>query len=140
SAMMRKIRHDSIERYCCRSIAGSRGSDDRMTIAAWTRGRAAATVLAICAAGDAAAREPASFRLTPAARYANPVPPPEAILGHAVGERFSTHEQVGRVVTAIGLASDRVRVVEYGETWAGRPLVYALVSSPGNLARIEEIG
>lgn len=110
-----------------------------MTIAAWTRGRVSALVL-LTTVGGAASGGTGTFSFTPAARYANDVPTPAAVLGHALGARFSTHEQVGRVVEAIGLASDRVTVSRYGETWAGRPLYLALVSSPANLARIEAIG
>ncbi|MFG0316344.1 MAG: M14 family zinc carboxypeptidase, partial [Planctomycetota bacterium JB042] len=99
--------------------------------------------LALAAAGPAprtVAAGPAEFSLTPAAAYATQVPTPAAVLGHELGEEFSTHEQVRRVVEAIALASDRVEVRRYGTTWAGRPLVLALVSSPANLARIEAIG
>jgi hypothetical protein len=76
---------------------------------------------------------------TPAESYATDVPPLEALLGHAVGERFVDHATVGRVLDAIDGASERVIVREYGQSHLGRPLWLALVSSPENLARLPAI-
>jgi hypothetical protein len=74
------------------------------------------------------------FTFRPAAKYDDQVPTPESLLGHAVGERFTEHRDLVRVVDAIDAASDRVEVVRYGETPEGRPLLLAFVSSPRNVA------
>ena len=79
------------------------------------------------------------FSFRPAARYAQHVPTPEALLGYATGEQFTLHGAVVRAVHAIAGASDRVHLMRYGETYGGRPLLLAAVSSPSNLGRLESI-
>ena len=102
-------------------------------------GRALAVLvtLALGAGALAAPRQEFSFR--PALRYAAHVPAPDALIGHATGERFTPHAAVVRAVDAISGASDRVRLIRYGETYGGRPLLLAVISSPSNLGRLEEI-
>jgi hypothetical protein len=40
---------------------------------------------------------------------------------------------------ALASATGRVRIFEYGTTWEGRKLFYAVVASEANLRRLEEI-
>ncbi len=94
-------------------------------------------IFVMTVAGPSAAA--VEFTFAPAARYAPEVPPPDALLGYRPGERFSTHDRIVRAVHAIDDASDRVRVIEYGETFETRPLLLAVVSTPSNLARLEPI-
>ncbi len=79
------------------------------------------------------------FTFRPSLRYDDRVPPPEALLGYRIGERFTEHRDLVRVVQQIDAASDRVDLEEYGETAERRPLLLAFVSSPANLRRREEI-
>ena len=67
------------------------------------------------------------------------VPLPESVLGFEVGERVATSEQIVAYARRVAEASDRVELVEYGQTFEGRPLVYLTVSTPENLARGDEI-
>ncbi|MEO6323746.1 MAG: M14 family zinc carboxypeptidase [Thermoanaerobaculia bacterium] len=67
------------------------------------------------------------------------VPTPESFLGAPIGTRFSTPEQIVAYVRAVGAASNRVRVDTYGHTPEGRELVLVTISSPENLARLEQI-
>ena len=67
------------------------------------------------------------------------VPSPDDHLGFPVGQRTATPEQVVAYARAVAEASPRVRLVEYGRSYEGRPLVYLVISSPANLARTDEI-
>ena len=63
------------------------------------------------------------------------IPAPDTVLGFAVGQRTATPEQIVAYAKAIAAASDRVQLVEYAQSYEGRPLVYLAISSPANLAR-----
>ncbi len=89
----------------------------------------------LAAAGD----RDDGFTFRPAARYRKEVPEPETLLGWKLGERYTEHRDLVRVVRAIDGASDRVEVVQIGETPEGRPLLLAFVSTPANVARKEAI-
>lgn len=55
------------------------------------------------------------------------------------GDQFTPHHQVIAYYQYIDAESDRVQLVQYGTTNEGRPLYLAFVSTPENLARLEEI-
>lgn len=72
--------------------------------------------------------------------YRGDVPRPESILGYGAGERQTPFRDLERVVLGIAdKANDRVRVIEFGKSTEGRPLRLLAISSPENLARLEEI-
>lgn len=72
--------------------------------------------------------------------YDAAIPAPEAVLGYALGERLSRAGDVHRYFQALAEAApDRMRLSTYGETWEGRPLPYAIIASPANMARIDAI-
>lgn len=72
--------------------------------------------------------------------YDAAIPAPEAVLGYALGERLSRAADVHRYFQALAEAApDRMRLSTYGETWEGRPLPYAIIASPANMARIDTI-
>jgi zinc carboxypeptidase len=72
--------------------------------------------------------------------YRAAVPRPSSITGYEPGQFQTPHGQVVRVIEKIAAASpDRVRVIENGETWEHRKLYLVIVSSPENLARLDEI-
>ncbi|MEM6337664.1 MAG: M14 metallopeptidase family protein, partial [Bacteroidota bacterium] len=75
----------------------------------------------------------------PGVTYASNVPAPEDVIGHVIGSRHTRPDQIVEYFEAVDAASDRVSVREYGRTWEGRPLIYAVVASPANVARIDEI-
>ncbi|MCX6133573.1 MAG: M14 family metallopeptidase [Ignavibacteriales bacterium] len=64
---------------------------------------------------------------------------PESVLGYEIGERFTTHASINAVFDKLVASSDRIRRVPYGETNEHRSLQVFIVSSPGNLGRLEEI-
>jgi hypothetical protein len=67
------------------------------------------------------------------------VPEPEDVLGFQVGTRHTRPEELVRYFEAVDGSSDRVRLESHGLTHEGRPLVHAIVSSPENLVRLEEV-
>jgi hypothetical protein len=71
--------------------------------------------------------------------YAADVPSPEEIIGHVVGTRHTESARIADYVRAVGGASDRVVVREHARSYEERPLVHAVVTSPENHARLEEI-
>ncbi|HET6162284.1 MAG TPA: M14 family zinc carboxypeptidase, partial [Planctomycetota bacterium] len=91
------------------------------------------------AADLSASTRPDGFTFTPAPSYRGDVPRLEKLLGAPLGARFTEHRDLVATVRAIAKASDRVRVVDYGVTSEGRPLLLCFVSSPANLARIDAI-
>lgn len=64
---------------------------------------------------------------------------PAEFLGYEIGERFTHHHRVMDYFTKISNDSDQVKLVEYGKTVEGRPLVLAFVSSAKNISNLEEI-
>ena len=71
--------------------------------------------------------------------YDEAIPTPQQVLGFTIGERHIRPEEVVRYVQAVAEASPRVEMGVHGTTYEGRRLVHALVTSPGNHARLEEI-
>ncbi|MBX3113872.1 MAG: hypothetical protein KF836_04835 [Fimbriimonadaceae bacterium] len=68
------------------------------------------------------------------------VPRPESILGYELGSQHTVYRDQERVVTAIAASSpERVRMMEYGKSTEGRTLRVLAISSPENIARLDEI-
>ncbi len=67
-------------------------------------------------------------------------PDPSTFLGHPIGQDKSPIEwaQVTAYFHALAAGNDRVRVIEYGRSTEGRPMIAAIVSSTGNLKRLDE--
>lgn len=77
----------------------------------------------------------------PVLRLAAQVPllSPEAFLGYPLGSRFTPYAQVVAYVEYVARTSPRVQLLRYGESYEGRPLLLAILSSPENLARLETL-
>ena len=71
--------------------------------------------------------------------YRADVPTPEEVLGYRIGARHTRPHEAYEYVRAIAEASDRVTFSTYARSWEGRPLVQAIITSPANHARLEEI-
>ena len=67
---------------------------------------------------------------------AGDVPSPEAFFPD-YARAFTPHHRLVDYFEAVAAASDRVTVERYGETYEGRPLILAYVSSADNLADLE---
>lgn len=64
---------------------------------------------------------------------------PEAFLGYPIGTQFSRHADVVAYFNHVANNSPMVNYSSYGKTYERRPLTYAIVSTPENLAKIEAI-
>lgn len=67
-------------------------------------------------------------------------PTQETVLGHAPGARITRSAEVRRYFEALRAANpDRMVIGDYATSWEGRPLFWAAVGSPRNIARLEAI-
>ncbi len=101
------------------------------------------SLFALLAATAAFAAAPAELAYDvpffPGATYDPAIPTVESLLGFPAGLRAATHGEIERCYQAWDEASPRTRLVEYGRTWEGRALYYLVVTSPENLARLDEV-
>ncbi len=67
------------------------------------------------------------------------VPRPDAVLGYPLGSRFTHWDRIIAYLEAVDAASPRVQMWEYGRTYEGRPLKLLAISTPENLARLDEV-
>ncbi|MEM0962109.1 MAG: M14 family zinc carboxypeptidase [Bacteroidota bacterium] len=73
------------------------------------------------------------------ASYDPAIPTPDEVLGFTIGERHTRPDEVIRYVEAVAAASPRVRAGVHGESYEGRRLVHAIVTSPANQAQLASI-
>lgn len=66
-------------------------------------------------------------------------PTPTELLGQEHGSRLARHAEILDAFRRWSEASERMRLYPMGTTHEGRELVYAVVTSPANLARLERI-
>lgn len=65
---------------------------------------------------------------------------PDAFLGYRIGDKFTPHHRVVDYFRhAAAQASGQIKLVEYGNSYEGRPLIAAIVSSAANMSRLEDI-
>src|SRR5688572_5079253 len=90
-------------------------------------------IAAVVAAGLLAA--------APAAQSPATLQTPEAAFGHKMGadRELADWPALQRYFESVAAASDRVELVDAGPTTEGRRLIAAIVSSPDNIKRLEEI-
>ena len=69
----------------------------------------------------------------------NEIAYPGELSGHTFGEWHFSHDQLVNYMKTLAEQSDRVQMIEYGRTYENRPLYILTISSPENLAKIEEI-
>ena len=80
------------------------------------------------------------FVFWPNAEYDPAIPSFEDVLGYRPGERITWHGDAVRYFEALASASPkRITVHRYAKSWEGRDLIYVIVSSEQNMARIEQI-
>ena len=77
--------------------------------------------------------------IVPAFLAANGVPTPESVLGFVPGAdyKLATYDQSLDYFRKVAGSSKLVKLVQAGTTTQGRPMYFALVSSPDNLARLD---
>jgi hypothetical protein len=68
------------------------------------------------------------------------IPTLKQVVDHAWGEDISSHGEIERYLKSlVAAAPERARLVRYGETIEKRGLYYLVITSPGNLARLDDI-
>ena len=68
------------------------------------------------------------------------IPTLSETVGHAPGDRITSPDEANRYLRElVEAAPDRVRMVQYAQSWEGRPLHYLLITSPQNMARIDAV-
>ncbi len=87
--------------------------------------------------------EPASarhYKFTVAAADAAQIPAPEDVLGFRPGDdrKLASWAKVVEYFQKLAVASDRVKFEEIGKSTMGAPFVYATISAPENLKRLDE--
>ncbi|MGD9021560.1 MAG: M14 family metallopeptidase, partial [Lysobacterales bacterium] len=101
-------------------------------------GMALAALVAATSMNSATAQEP--FTFWPDADYDPAIPTIAQVLGHEPGERLTWHAEAVRYFEALAEAApDRLSVAPYATSWEGRELIYVVIASPENMARIDEI-
>jgi hypothetical protein len=77
---------------------------------------------------------------TAATRYDPSIPTPRAVLGHDPADIITSPEGIVAYFRALAQAApDRARLVQYAESWQGRPLVMLAIGSPDRMARLPEV-
>ena len=79
------------------------------------------------------------YYLPAGVNYDADFPKPADVLGWEVGDWHVRHDQLVRWYETVAEASPRMVLREHGRTHEQRPLLLAAVSSPANLARLDEI-
>jgi hypothetical protein len=67
-------------------------------------------------------------------------PTPDQYLGYPLGSKFTYHHQIVDYITVLQSQNpDRVKLIQYGTTNEGRPLIAAYISSVENITNLETI-
>ncbi len=79
------------------------------------------------------------FPFDPEITYSNVILSPAEFLGYELGEEYTTHHQVAAYFRYLSENTDRMTVQSYGETYEGRELIYAVITSSDNHNQLDEI-
>lgn len=64
---------------------------------------------------------------------------PSEYLGYELGDKFTFHHDAVDYFEHVSRVSNHVELIEYGETYEGRPLIVSIIKHPNNTESIEEI-
>ena len=64
---------------------------------------------------------------------------PAEFLGYKLGDQFTQHYRIAEYFKYIAQASKNVKLIQYGSTNEGRPLLAAFIASDENIGRLEDI-
>lgn len=74
-----------------------------------------------------------------AGNFNQQIPTPEAFLGYPIGSHHTRHDKVIEYFRTLDQLSDRITIQELGYTYEHRLQITAIITSPSNHARLEEI-
>ena len=76
----------------------------------------------------------------PGASYDPAIPTQKQVLGYEPGERISPHANIVKYLEALAAAAPgRMNIFDYGKTWEGRRLIFAVIGSEANIAKLDQI-
>ncbi|HVW59739.1 MAG TPA: hypothetical protein VHC48_06885, partial [Puia sp.] len=74
---------------------------------------------------------PLLFMLFSYTAFSQSAPSPEAFLGYKLGDHYTQHYKIVNYFREVAQALPaQVKLVQYGETYEGRPLLLAFIASP----------
>ncbi len=80
------------------------------------------------------------FTEWPGTDFDRAIPTMEDVLGHGPATRITRPDEAIRYLEALEAAApDRMKIVQMGTTWKGRPLVYAIIGNAKTMARLDEV-
>src|SRR6201995_2206812 len=71
--------------------------------------------------------------------FAQGLQSPSEFLGYKLGSQFTPHSRIIDYFKYVALTSKNVRMLQYGSTNEGRPLIAMFIASDENINRLEEI-
>lgn len=78
--------------------------------------------------------------LAPGTRYDSSIPTLKDVVGHDFREEITHPDEIVTYFQALAEAApDRTQLIQYAESWEGRPLHVLIIGSPERLARLDEI-
>ena len=78
--------------------------------------------------------------LAPGTQYDPSIPTLEDVVGHDFREEITPPDQVVRYFEALAdAARDRTQLIQYAESWEGRPLVILVIGSPERIAALDDV-
>ncbi|SKB67946.1 Zinc carboxypeptidase [Parapedobacter luteus] len=75
----------------------------------------------------------------PTAQFDPSIPSPEAFLGYPIGSHYTRHDRIIAYFQELDRLSDKISVEIIGQSYEGRPLAVATITSAANHGRLEEI-
>lgn len=79
------------------------------------------------------------FEFFPGAQYSGTIPTLKEVVGHGWGEEITVPSDVIRYLESLTVATPKIKLVRYGESWEGRPLHYVVIGSEENMGRLSEV-
>jgi hypothetical protein len=73
----------------------------------------------------------------PSIRFDQTIPSPEAFLGYELGTRITEHHRILAYYEQLDALSDKAELIEIGQTYEHRKLRVLVVSSPGNIRKLD---
>lgn len=71
-------------------------------------------------------------------KYSSSIPTFDQVLGYGVGEKITNYPDMLRYFEALERAAPKqIRLFEYGRTWEGRKLIYAVIGNRDNVANLD---
>ena len=64
---------------------------------------------------------------------------PKQFLGYELGDKFSFHHDAVAYFRHVSNAVNHIDLIQYGETYEGRPLIASIIKHPDNRQSLEDI-